>query len=186
MKFTMEKVLDGAVAAFDAHGVGVSTAKVASIAGVSNGTLFNYFRTKQELVDAIYLYLKGQLAEAIGEIDAKRPLIEQSRQIYTAWFGWAAAAPERSRVAALLHQSGLVSDAAVAKMLEAFAAPARVLTDLEASGTMVDLPTDYVSALMQAQVELAVASNLNEQQRQTAFDAMWNSIAPGTTAGESP
>ena len=33
---------------------GTATSKIAAEAGVANGTLFNYFRTKEELIFAIY------------------------------------------------------------------------------------------------------------------------------------
>lgn len=176
MKYSPEKILDLCVDVFDAEGVGVSTAKIAKAVGVSNGTLFNYFPTKQELVDALYLRLKLDLAAAIGDIDPELPLREQSQAIAMRWFDWAIARPARNRVAALLHQSGLASEDAIAGASAAFESPARVLDQLAGSGLLVDLPLPYVAQLMQNHVELAVHAGLTREQQLTAFDAMWNGI----------
>ncbi len=41
---------------------GTATAKIAERAGVANGTLFNYFPTKDELVKSLFLHTKDQLS----------------------------------------------------------------------------------------------------------------------------
>ncbi|HYS81455.1 MAG TPA: helix-turn-helix domain-containing protein, partial [Anaeromyxobacteraceae bacterium] len=40
-------------------GVSAPTARIAQVAGVAEGTLFTYFRTKDELLNELYLALKG-------------------------------------------------------------------------------------------------------------------------------
>jgi len=47
------------------EGVGVATAKIARTAGVSNGTLFNYFATKQILFETVYLHINKEMAQEI-------------------------------------------------------------------------------------------------------------------------
>lgn len=44
---------------------GTATSKIAQEAGVANGTLFQYFKTKDELVIALYIHLKEELGEYI-------------------------------------------------------------------------------------------------------------------------
>lgn len=186
MKYTPEMILDLVVDVVDVAGIGVSTAAIAKSAGVSNGTLFNYFPTKQELIDALYVRLKLDLATALGDIDAELPLREQSQAVADRWFEWAVSNPSRNRVATLLHQSGLASESAIEVASAAFGSPARVLHDLAESGLMVDLPISYVSQLMQQHVELAVEVNLNPEQRATAFDALWYGITAGRRSLTSP
>ena len=176
MKHRPEQILDAAITLFDADGVGVSTANVAKAAGVSNGTLFNYFPTKQELIDELYLRLKLGLADTLGTPASDLPLREQTRIITQRWFDWAAEQPARYRVCNLLHQSGLAGPAAIAKASSALDGPRKVLHQLAESGLLVDLPMNYIAQLVQSHIELAVDVGLNLEQRNTAFDVMWNSI----------
>lgn len=107
MKFTPDEILDAAARLFDEQGVGVSTAKIAAAAGVSNGTLFNYFPTKQALVDSLYLRLKRELAAALGTPDGT--FEAQVRATWNRWLDWGARSPRSRRVGNLLHLSGLAS-----------------------------------------------------------------------------
>jgi AcrR family transcriptional regulator len=43
------------------------TAKIAEKAGVANGTLFNYFPTKDDLVKNLYLHTKDELSEFLND-----------------------------------------------------------------------------------------------------------------------
>lgn len=176
MKYTPEAILDLCIDVFDVEGVGVSTAKIAKAVRVSNGTLFNYFPTKQELIDALYLRLKLGLADALGIPDSDVSLREQVRVITQRWFDWAVEQPARYRVCDLLHQSGLASPEAIAEASAALDGPRQVLHRLAESGLLVDLPMTYIAQLVQSHIELAVDVGLNSEQRNTAFDAMWNSI----------
>ena len=66
MKHSPTEILDAATVAFDQQGTSISMATIAKIAGVSNGTLFHYFPTKQVLLDQLYITLKTELATRIG------------------------------------------------------------------------------------------------------------------------
>ncbi len=185
MKHRPEDILDAAMRLFDAEGVGVSTSKVAKAAGVANGTLFNYFPSKQELIDALYVRLKTQLGHALGDIDETLPLRDQTKQIWDRWIAWGRANPEARRVSRLLHESGLASPDAASSVDAALAAPMGVLERLGASGELADLPLDYIGAITQAHLELAVDVQLPPGPDGThlaafhdrAFEAMWNAIA---------
>ena len=177
MKHKPDVILDAAIALFDEQGVAVSTAKIAAAAGVSNGTLFNYFSTKQALLDALYVRLKTELASSLGDIDAELPIREQVELIWSRWLRWAIEAPSHHRVTRLLHESGLASERAAEQAMALFSTGQRVLQDARAEGLLIDLPDDYLAALMQQQLELAISAGLAKEQQQLAFAAMWNSIA---------
>lgn len=51
---------------------GTSTAQISKDAGVAKGTLFNYFPTKENLINSLSFYVKGRLSRSIKEgIDAE-------------------------------------------------------------------------------------------------------------------
>ncbi|WKY47636.1 TetR/AcrR family transcriptional regulator [Eubacteriaceae bacterium ES3] len=54
-----EKILRAALQLFIKEGFhGTSTSKIANEAGISNGTLFHHFKTKEELISRLYLKCK--------------------------------------------------------------------------------------------------------------------------------
>jgi AcrR family transcriptional regulator len=171
-----EKILAAAQSVFADEGVGVSTAKIAAEAGVSNGTLFNYFPTKQALIDALYVSIKSDLAEAVGEFDDAEPIEHRMRQVWDRWFGWASQNGDAHLVVNLLRQAGLASTEAQTAGNAAILGPARVLNEAKESGLLVDLPIEHLAALIQQHLDQAVASQLDDRQAELAFHVLWNGI----------
>lgn len=65
---TRSLLVDAAARVFAQKGVGgTAIHEIAAEAGVANGTFYNYFRTREELADAVAERLAGQLHAAIGE-----------------------------------------------------------------------------------------------------------------------
>ena len=83
MKYEPSDILEAAVRLINRDGVGVSMAKVADEAGVSNGTLFHYFGTKQDLLDQLYEWLKSDLIAAIGDVPEDLTATEQLRTLWS-------------------------------------------------------------------------------------------------------
>ncbi|TQD25365.1 TetR/AcrR family transcriptional regulator [Methanolobus vulcani] len=46
---------------------GTSTAHISKEAGVATGTLFNYFPTKEDLINALYFDIKGKLSRSLAK-----------------------------------------------------------------------------------------------------------------------
>jgi hypothetical protein len=58
-------ILSAATHIFAERGRGAATAAISSAAGLAEGTLFTYFKTKDELVSALYREIKLELADAM-------------------------------------------------------------------------------------------------------------------------
>jgi AcrR family transcriptional regulator len=171
-----EKILAASQSVFADEGVGVSTAKIATFSGVSNGTLFNYFPTKQALIDALYVSIKTNLGEAVGEFDDTEPIERRMRQVWNRWFRWASQNRDAHLVMNLLRQAGLASAEAQATGNAAILGPVRVLNQAKDSGVLVDLPLEHLAALVQHHLDQAVASELDDRQAELAFHVLWNGI----------
>lgn len=66
------KILDTALRLFVEYGFhGTPTSKIAQEAGVANGTLFNKFATKDELIVALYVDIKTRMNEYIAKNSAQ-------------------------------------------------------------------------------------------------------------------
>ena len=61
-------IMDAALKLFTERGFhGTSTAQISKDAGVATGTLFNYFPTKEDLINNLYFEVKGRLSACIKE-----------------------------------------------------------------------------------------------------------------------
>ena len=78
------KILDAALKLFVERGFhGTSTAEIAKTAGVATGTLFHYFKTKEELINRLYLYIKeSMLNEIEGHYDNKKTFKENIKLLW--------------------------------------------------------------------------------------------------------
>ncbi len=68
---------------------GTPTAKIAQKAGVANGTLFNYFPTKEDLVNNLYTHIVNQQSEEIGTHLTANSVKDLFKQYYLAIIDWA-------------------------------------------------------------------------------------------------
>lgn len=178
MKHDPSAILDAAVHAIDAHGVDVSMSAVARGAGVSNGTLFHYFPTKQALLDRVYLHVKTDLAQAIlpDPFDTTGDLEGALRTLWLRWVAWGLEHPAAQRVTRLLRDAHLVGAATQAQAEEALAAPREALATAHRAGVFIDLPPDYIETLLIAQIEHAIAYELPLARAEAAFEVAWRGV----------
>lgn len=86
-----EKIIEVALRLFVDNGFhGTPTSKIAQEAGVANGTLFQYFKTKDELVIALYISVKEDMAEFIEKQTTKSDNVkEEMKSQFLASLFWA-------------------------------------------------------------------------------------------------
>jgi AcrR family transcriptional regulator len=105
------RFLQAALKLFAAKGVqSTSTAEIARGAGTAAGTLFLYFPTKQDLINALILEISKQEGEAIQALLA--PSLSARDQFFTIWDGsirWLLDHPEAYQYAQQVRDSGLIS-----------------------------------------------------------------------------
>jgi len=84
LKEKEQKILDASLKLFVERGFhGTSTAEIAKTAGVATGTLFHYFKTKEELINSLYLYIKESMLNEINEhYDDKRTFKENIKSLW--------------------------------------------------------------------------------------------------------
>jgi len=74
------------------------TSKIAKEAGVANGTLFHYYKTKDELIVALYVHIKTRLAHCIqAGADNGLPVKERCRAFYITGLQWGLSSPVEFR-----------------------------------------------------------------------------------------
>ncbi|MCF0054648.1 TetR/AcrR family transcriptional regulator [Dyadobacter sp. CY356] len=69
---------------------GTPTSKIAKEAGVANGTLFHYFKTKEELIVKLYIRIKEELnGHMLSKLDDQTPLEIRMKTVYEESIQWA-------------------------------------------------------------------------------------------------
>src|ERR1035437_3103686 len=58
-------ILNAAAEVFAERGIGAPTAAISKVAGVAEGSLFTYFATKDDLMNALYREIKHEVAESL-------------------------------------------------------------------------------------------------------------------------
>ena len=86
-----EEILKTALKLFVEFGFHATpTSKIAKEAGVANGTLFHYYKTKDELILALYAHTKSRLTEYMYANASKDESLELVfKSIYTNTIEWA-------------------------------------------------------------------------------------------------
>jgi AcrR family transcriptional regulator len=68
---------------------GTSTAQISKDAGVATGTLFNYFPTKEDLINSLYFEVKGKLSRSMGkEIEVQGIFKDKLKKIWSNLVRW--------------------------------------------------------------------------------------------------
>ncbi|WP_162800377.1 TetR/AcrR family transcriptional regulator [Acetobacterium bakii] len=85
-----EKILEAALKLFNMYGFdNTPTARITKEAGVATGTLFNYFKSKEELINVLYLNCKDSLTRRLAAgLDQEKTYRSKLKRIYINYIGW--------------------------------------------------------------------------------------------------
>lgn len=89
-------LLQAALKLFTERGFhGTSTAQISKEAGVATGTLFNYFPTKEDLINGLYFEVKGELSRRMGEdVQTQTTFHDKLKKIWYNMIEWGLNNPE--------------------------------------------------------------------------------------------
>lgn len=105
-----QALLDAATDLVASFGTGASTAKIAQAAGVSEGTLFTYFPTKDDLLNQLFIEIETNLAEAmVASYPKNASPRERFRLVWERLIDWGLANPVRRKAMRQLKVSERVT-----------------------------------------------------------------------------
>ena len=176
-----ETILKAATQLFADEGLNAPTVKIAKAAGVAEGTIFTYFASKDDLMNQLYLELKGQLRSSV--ILPREPTDTRERvwQAWHAYVTWGLAHPREHLVLKKLAVSGRVSELVQAQAYEAFGDVADLLKKAMTLGCLRSQSPNFVGALMSAMADTTVEFIAHdptgaEDTCDAGFSAFWNAI----------
>ncbi len=151
-------IINAAIQLFAEEGVGVPTAKIAKEAGVSNGTLFNYFDTKQNLIDDVCFFIAEKMAaEIFVDLDRSRDMEEIFFHVWSAYIYWAQKNLLEYKVLGLLKSSQIVSESVFKKIDNFFAVIDENMEQGIKDNIIKDLPLDLLSEIARGQLDATVS-----------------------------
>ncbi len=177
-----EAILAAATSVFAEGGLSAPTAAISKAAGIAEGTLFTYFPTKDDLLNALYRQIKLELAEVLMSGFARKKDVRAKLQhIWDAFLTWGVANPERQKVLAQLVVSDKLTKETKAVGAAPFAEVEVMGREAIAQGTIRDFPLEFLIAMMeamtQATIGLMTAHPSNAAKYRTlGFEALWNGL----------
>jgi AcrR family transcriptional regulator len=177
-----DAIMAAAIRVIAAQGLSAPTAAIAREAGVANGSLFNYFPTKADLLNQLYRELKVEVgAAALDGLPTESDLRQQVLHTWSHGLRWIAACPEKRRVLAHLSVSDDVTPESREIGHRTMAGVAKLLDRSRENGPMRDAPLGFVLSLMNALGETTTDFMIREpgnadQHCLTAFEALWRMI----------
>ena len=176
-------IMAAATRVIAAHGLSAATATIAKEAGVSNGSLFTYFETKADLLNALYVELKSEMgAAALEGLPRDGDDRSQLLHMWRNWARWATPRPDKRRALAHLSVSDDITPESRKIAHQAMFDVAALLERSRANGALRNAPLGFVSALMSAMadttMDFMIADPANADAHcQAAFEALWRMLA---------
>ena len=178
-------ILDAATRVFAERGLTAApTSEISKEAGVAEGTLFTYFKTKDDLINALYREIKLELADAMMSGFPRRKSVRTRLQhVWDGYVNWGVKHPEQRKVLAQLQVSGMLSKESIAAGSAPFVEMQNMIRNaVEQHILRMDLPIELISkmlaALAEATMDLIVLKPaMANKYRNGGFEVYWAGIA---------
>jgi AcrR family transcriptional regulator len=179
-----EAILNAAVRLIAERGLAATrTSAISKEAGIAEGTLFTYFRTKDELVEALYVKLKLEMVGVMVEqLPHEASVKDQLRFIWDAYVDWGITYPEKRRASAQLHVAPAITSELRATASAPLAPIEQLIRDSIEHKILRDYPVSYLGATLVALAETTMGFMLSDpdsagRYRQFGFEMLWSAIA---------
>jgi AcrR family transcriptional regulator len=174
-------ILDAALRICAERGIGgAPTSAISKAAGIAEGSLFTYFKTKDELLDELYATLRKEFSQHLSDFPHGQDARTRLRFIWDRFLELGATEPAQLKVLAQLRASG--------RLLRENEAPNFALNELlratteAVQGTELSrIPPEYLVLMVRSQAEITVEFiNVHPESaalcRETGFKMLWNGL----------
>jgi AcrR family transcriptional regulator len=159
------------------------TSEISKQAGIAGGTLFTYFKTKDDLVNALYREIKLELADAmLSGFPRKKSVRTRLQHIWDGYVNWGVANPGQRKVLAQLQFSGMLSQETIEAGSAPFLEMQNTIRDaMEQHILRTDLPGELLSKMLAASAEatmelIGLKPAMTSKYRNGGFEIYWAGI----------
>jgi AcrR family transcriptional regulator len=174
-------ILEAAMELFADRGIGhAPTSAISSVAGVAEGTLFTYFKTKDDLLNELFRELRKEMDRELVDYPFTADACTRLRFIWDRFLTLALKFPKRHRVLRQLRSSG--------RLLKDAEAPNMTIMELlhttkEAAevGGLRNASAEFLVLMFRAQAEATVEfigahRDLELESRELGFRVVWRGL----------
>jgi AcrR family transcriptional regulator len=177
-------ILSAATRIFAERGLAAApTSAIAKAAGIAEGTLFTYFKTKDDLVNELYRAIKLELADTLlFGLSRRKDVRSKLQHIWNSYVTWGVSNPEQRKVLNQLRVSDSLTEESKAAGYAPFAEIQRMAHDAITDHILHDYPLHFIAAtlaaLAESTMELITMDPATARKYQTlGFKVFWNGIA---------
>jgi AcrR family transcriptional regulator len=176
-------ILSAATEVFAERGLSAATSAISSAAGVAEGTLFTYFKTKDELVNALYREIKLEVADTLmSGFPRKQSVRRRLEYVWDQYVAWGVANPLQHKVLKQIEVWGGLTGESKAAGMAPFVEIQRMTDDAVAQSIVKDLPQRFISATLNVLAETTMEfirqdPKKAETYRSAGFEMLWAGIA---------
>jgi len=176
-------ILSAATEVFAERGLAAPTAAITAVAGVAEGTLFTYFRTKDEVVNALYREIKLELADAMmSGFPRKASVRHRMQHVWNRYVEWGIANEKQYKILRQMMVWEGLTDASKTAGSAPFVEIETMAQDAVAQRQVKDLPQAFIGATMSALAETAIEFARQDPKRAgvyqvSGFEMLWAGIA---------
>jgi AcrR family transcriptional regulator len=179
------QILDAALSLFSDYGFhGASMARLAETASVPVGTIYRHFKSKEELIHALYVDIKRERFAAMFDgYDPSAPLRVRFDHIWRNSFAYSVSHPREFTFAEQYAFSPFLRDAARSIQGEFLTELGKFFGEGYRDGVFKPLPPEILSSLISGPLNalaaraIAGAGKMTDANMQAVIDACWDTIS---------
>lgn len=179
-------IMEAALKLFTERGFhGTSTAQISKDAGVATGTLFNYFPTKEDLINSLYFEVKGELSRSMGKgIETESTFQYKLRKLWSNLITWGIKNQEEFLFVGQFCTSPYITKLTREEVIKEYIFLHNLVDEGIKKGEIRDLPAELTIAMFyqgsRAVVNLLLDSDLSQDEKKIiddGFQIIWRGLA---------
>jgi AcrR family transcriptional regulator len=175
-------ILSAATKVFAERGLGAPTSAISQAAGVAEGTLFTYFPTKDELINALCREIKLELAdEMMSNFPRRAGIRNRFQHVWDRYVIWGVNNPAQQKVLQQMMVWGGLSEESKLAGIAPFLEIEKTAEAAVAQRLFLDRPLDFIRATMSALADTTMEfmrhhPDQAEQYRKDGFEMLWSAV----------
>ncbi len=178
-------IMDAALKLFTERGFhGTSTALISKEAGVSTGSLFNYFSTKEELINSLYSEVKRRLGACVkSSLDPKSSSEEQIKQLWSSFIKCGVSKPEEFLFVAQFASSPYITKLTREETMKEYEFMLALVEEVFRNGKDYSMELSMAIFYQSSRAIVELILNTSRQQSmdeiiEDGFQLLWRGMAP--------
>jgi AcrR family transcriptional regulator len=175
-------ILSAATQVFAERGLSAATSAISTAAGVAEGTLFTYFKTKDELINALYREIKLELADAmISDFPRRASVRNRLQHVWDRYLTWGVTNPEQQKVLQQMTVWGGLTEESKRAGIAPFLEIEKMAEAAVAQHVFINRPLEFIAAAMSALADATMEfmrrnPKQAEMHRRNGFEMLWAGV----------